>query len=76
MPDLGKQQSSVPILADSENENKSPCEDLTTQEPENESLIPEDLSQWWEKAKQSSWLPWAVAAGFGALWLQKGKNNQ
>jgi hypothetical protein len=101
MPDLGKQKTNVPLLADKEspceafetqkqkesqeyhtNSGKNSCTGVTKQEgSEEEKLkteiaIPESLNEWYQRAKKSDWLPWAVAAGFGVLWLRKGNKNQ
>jgi hypothetical protein len=63
-------------IQEPENEDPAPEASMSENEdPAPEASMPEDLTQWWEDAKESGWLPWAVAAGFGVLWLRKGKNN-
>jgi hypothetical protein len=68
MPLLGKQQD-LSTLSDSENTEgtgkESTCTDLAKTSNE------QQLLKWWHKAKKSKWLPWAVASGFGLLWLNK-----
>jgi hypothetical protein len=76
MPRLGKDDSHITTLSDASPAGESPCDLVETQETETQGILPGSAGEWWQKAKESGWLPWAVAAGFGILWLRKDKKEK
>lgn len=77
MPLLAKQKEQYPMLADTE----SPCEKILSQSQSETTTVPEEVlpaveqTTTWIKSNKS-WLPWAIAAGFGLLWANKRREKQ
>lgn len=80
MPSLGKDDAHITTLSDSNTNGESPCDLITTQDESDTDIQSGGgggtIEDWWNKAKESGWLPWVVAAGFGVLWLRKDKKKK
>jgi len=82
MPLLTQNGSTIEtdLLSDSSANSESPCtaiinQDNGTNKPDTtQPETPQVNCKWLYNWLQKEWVPWAVAAGFGILWITKGSN--